>query len=187
MSERIVIKDLEKALKNLEKINPVHKNHLIRYMFARDLIKPGEQVADVACGSGYGSKMLGQHGCHVTGVDISEKAVNLANKHNHHENVEFCVGSIYQLSDLFSPKSLDAFVSFETLEHLEKNHKQILQGIKATLKPGCPAICSIPLNHPDKRWHKKIFSFSEREYLFKSVFSTVEYSPKNKSIIVGWP
>jgi len=186
MSERLVIRDVEKALKDFEDRDPVTQKHLIRYMFARDILKEGDQIADIACGSGYGSKMLAMHGCKVTGVDISKEAIKLAKKHNHHENVKFHVGSIKQLTVWFFPKFLDAFVCFETLEHLEDGHKEILESIMTVLKPECPAICSIPINHPDTHWHKKIFSFNEREDLFKSVFSKIEYSEKNGSIIIGW-
>jgi 2-polyprenyl-3-methyl-5-hydroxy-6-metoxy-1,4-benzoquinol methylase len=153
-------------------------------MFAKDMLKPGEKVLDIACGSGYGSKMFGLHGCKVTGMDVSEEAIKIAKKHNSHDNVTFQQGDIKNLGGL--TPDFHAIVCFETLEHLPDGHDEILQGFKQLLRPGCPAICSIPLNHPDTHWHKKIFSFVEREDLFKSVFSKIEYSEANGSIIIGW-
>ena len=69
MGERIVIRNVESALENIDEIDSVRRNHLIRYQYALSLIKPGDLVLDVACGSGYGSKMFALHGCKVISMD----------------------------------------------------------------------------------------------------------------------
>lgn len=185
MVERVVIKDIEKNIKDLNKINYVKKNHIIRYQYALSILKKGDLVLDIACGSGYGSKMLALHGCKVIGIDQSSEAINLCKKYNNHKNITWIQEKIENFQNVIKNK-LDGIVCFETLEHLEKNHEKILEQFNKKLKKTKPAICSIPLNHPDTIWHKKIFSFEDREKLFQNVFKKIEYSKKNKSIIVGW-
>lgn len=185
MSERVVIKDIAQEIKNLDKINYVKKNHIIRYQYALSIFNKNDKVVDIACGSGYGSKMLAMHGCKVIGIDQSIEAIDLCKKHNNHQNITWVQDKIENFKDIIQ-EELDGIVCFETLEHLEKDHERILFDFKSKLKKNKPAICSIPLNHPDTIWHKKIFSFEDREELFKSCFKKIEYSDINKSIIIGW-
>lgn len=185
MAERVVITDIEKQIENLNNINYVKKNHIIRYKYALSILNNNDLVADVACGSGYGSKMLATHGCKVISIDQSKEAIDLCKKHNNHKNITWIQDKIENFCNVIENK-LDGIVCFETLEHIENGHEKILNCFKERLKKGSPAICSIPLNHPDTKWHKKIFSFNDREDLFLSCFNKIEYSELNKSIIVGW-
>ena len=185
MAERVVITDVEKHIENLDHINYVKRNHIIRYKFAMSILQKNDLVVDIACGSGYGSKMLALHGCKLISIDQSEEAIELCKKYNNHKNIKWMQNKIENFDNIIENK-LDGIVCFETLEHIENGHERILNCFKNKLKKGKPAICSIPLNHPDTKWHKKIFSFNERENLFKSCFGKIEYSNLNKSIIVGW-
>lgn len=185
MAERIEIKNIQESIGKLNEINSVHKNHIKRYQFAASIIKPNSLVVDIACGTGYGSKMIAMNNCTVIGIDISEEALKFCKKYNDHHNISWKLGDITNFANLVK-LNVDAIVCFETLEHLATGQKEILNQFKSRLHKNCPAICSIPLNHPDTVWHKKIFSFNERENLFKSVFDKIEYSDINASLVVGW-
>lgn len=186
MSERISILNLQHAMQDMQegKLHYVKHNHLTRYLHARSLLKPGDLVVEIACGTGYGSKLLGMHGCKVFAYDISKEALDIAAKHNAHPNVVYRWGDIQKFSEM-NWRDLDGIVCFETLEHIAKGQEEIAFAFKESLKDGAPAICSIPLNHPDRKWHKRVFSYDEREKVFEC-FGKRDHPEVNASLIVGW-
>jgi len=74
----------------------------------------GCRVADLGCGTGYGSYLLSWSGASsVTSVDISEEAISYAREHY--------PGVDYRVADLCDPGALpeaDVGVCFEVLEHV---------------------------------------------------------------------
>lgn len=86
--------------------------HLQRYEFAAAWTT-GRKVADIACGTGYGSLLL--DALHYTGIDYDPMAVDFANRHYSGDGVEFLVGNAESLS---VDQMFDVVVSFETVEHL---------------------------------------------------------------------
>lgn len=185
MPERVIIKNIDYSIDNIKNINSLERNHIIRYQYALNFLKKDFLVVDIACGSGYGSKMMAQKGCKVIAIDNSLEAIELCKQYNNHKNIKWIVGDIQNFSKIVK-ENLDAIVCFETLEHIESGQENVLNQFKNKLKNKSPAICSIPLNHPDKIWHKRIFDFEAREKLFKSCFEHIGYSELNKSLIIGW-
>jgi len=183
VSERIVIKNLDRALKDIETGDWIIKNHLTRYLYAKKLLKPGDSIVDIACGSGYGSKLLADHGCRVIGADISPEALKIAKKHNNHKNITWKICDIKDCKKL--AKNLDAIVCFETLEHIAEGQEQILADFKEMVKPGRPIITSIPVCHPGK-WHKRIFNRAARDKLYRDIFDKYEYPEENGSLVIAW-
>ena len=89
--------------------------HVARYEFASDWVR-GEKVLDIACGTGYGSRLLHDHGAStVLGVDIDAEAVSYANKRYGCPGLEFAAGDALNFK---ASADFDVVVSFETLEHL---------------------------------------------------------------------
>jgi SAM-dependent methyltransferase len=92
--------------------------HWHRYAFARSHVA-GRQVADVACGEGYGSALLAGAATSVVGLDIAAEAIEHARRsYAHLQNLRFEAGSAIALP--LADASLDAVVSFETIEHLPR-------------------------------------------------------------------
>ena len=92
--------------------------HWHRYAFARSYVA-GRRIADVACGEGYGSAHLACAATSVVGVDIAAEAIDHARRsYAHLQNLRFEAGSAIALP--FADASLDAVVSFETIEHLPR-------------------------------------------------------------------
>lgn len=115
--------------------------HINRYLSAKNYIK-GKRVLDVACGEGYGAKLLKLWGAQeVVGVDISEESISVAKKQFADEGIEFVQHSAEQLP--FDNDSFDVVVSFETIEHVE-NADSFLQEITRVLKFGGIAVVSCP-------------------------------------------
>ena len=98
--------------------------HWHRYAFARRLAA-GRRALDVACGEGYGSRLLAEVAAHVTGVDID--AATLAHArlaYADRANLAFVEGSATALP--LAAASADLIVSFETIEHLPASDQPLM-------------------------------------------------------------
>jgi 2-polyprenyl-3-methyl-5-hydroxy-6-metoxy-1,4-benzoquinol methylase len=131
--------------------------HLDRYVFAagycRDL-----RVADIACGTGYGSKYLKQTGGaeSVIGVDICPEAIRYATSQHGGAGLKFLAapGEDNGLAD----GSCNVVVSFETIEHVPDD-ESLLREFSRILAPGGHLICSTP-----NLWPLAIAPHHVREY-----------------------
>jgi len=153
--------------------------HLHRYGWAAQTVK-GLHVLDIACGEGYGSAILARCAKEVTGVDISHEAVEHAvERYGDVPNLSFRQGSATAIPS--ADASVDAVVSFETLEHLTQ-HDEMLAEIHRVLKPGGFLILSSPNKkvYSDDRnfyneFHVRELYFEELDALVKRYFSGVAY------------
>lgn len=88
--------------------------HLERYALASQFCKD-KRVLDLACGSGYGSRLLLDSGAReVHGVDRSQDIVAYASTRYGAPNLAFSVGD----AETYENGVFDVITSFETLEHL---------------------------------------------------------------------
>ena len=122
----------------------VHGNieleHLHRYLQACEIAKD-KIVLDIASGEGYGSFMLSDKAAMVTGVDISDEAVNHARAKYRRSNLRYLVGTC---ADIPLPDcSVDLVVSFETIEHHDEHEAMMLE-IKRVLRPNGSLLISSP-------------------------------------------
>jgi SAM-dependent methyltransferase len=133
-------------------ISPVMLRHLARYRFAAQRVR-GMVVLDGACGSGYGKEILSAG--EYTGIDIDPDAVRYATI-NYGDG--FIRGSVADLP--LADESVDAVVSFETLEHLGEPDRA-LEEFARVLRLGGVLLGSLPLNHPDLIFHRRVYRFSD--------------------------
>jgi 2-polyprenyl-3-methyl-5-hydroxy-6-metoxy-1,4-benzoquinol methylase len=99
------------------------------------------RILDVGCGNGIISINLGEAGFEVTGVDVSQAAIDVARGHNPFENVNFEVLPAENLAS-FTQK-YDAIVCSEVLEHLE-NPCTFLKDISKNLDNEGILIVTVP-------------------------------------------
>ncbi|HNX39783.1 MAG TPA: class I SAM-dependent methyltransferase [Methanothrix sp.] len=145
--------------------------YLGRYLFACDFLRPHrpEIAADIACGLGYGSAELCSVAGRVLAVEGSVRLMEAARGRFDLPNLQFLEKDLNEgdLSPEISESSLDALVSFETLEHLLDPERAASDFSKA-LKPGGYFICSVPnvlsesgdsSGLPRNRSHKQWFNF----------------------------
>lgn len=159
----------------------IEDEHIARYVFALKYVK-GKKVLDVACGTGYGTKMLKKFGgaSNVVGMDLSKKAIEYAKQNNSLEGVKFFVGNVAQ--NTFGTDCFDVVVSFETIEHLEEEERRLyLKNIYNQLKKDGIFLISTPNKKivspfsdvPINRYHKHEF-FLEELKNFVSNFFVIE-------------
>jgi 2-polyprenyl-3-methyl-5-hydroxy-6-metoxy-1,4-benzoquinol methylase len=136
--------------------------HLARYQFASGLAS-GKVVADIACGTGYGTEIISRDGkaLKAIGVDIDEQAIAYASARHRRHNVEFlCTpGDETNIPD----QTIDLVVSFETLEHVP-NDDALLKEFHRMLKPGGMLLCSVPNNWPIERTPHHVRVYDRRSF-----------------------
>lgn len=120
--------------------------HVARYMFARQFIRPGDRVLDAACGLGYGSAVLAASTLadHVTGIDIDPWAVAYARDHYGRGSSRLTFDALDLATlDAMPAGSVEAVVSFETLEHVA-DPDALLASFRRLLTPAGRLVCSVP-------------------------------------------
>lgn len=134
-------------------------DHKQRYEFAMTMIA-SKDVADIACGAGYGSFMMGSIANSVTGFDISESALDHAKRHFSRNNVSFAHAS------KIKNNKFDIIISFETIEHMsEQDGGSFLRNIYESLKNDGLLIISTPINrNPSISQRQNVTPYHIREY-----------------------
>jgi len=130
-------KEIEKFSKIAEewwnpegKFKPLHKFNPIRISYIKDNIvssfnlknktKPLEQtkILDIGCGGGLLSEPMCRLGANVTGIDASEKNINIAKHHakKGNLNINYICTSPEKMK---SNKKFDVILNMEIIEHVE--------------------------------------------------------------------
>jgi SAM-dependent methyltransferase len=136
--------------------------HWHRYLFAARLVA-GKAVLDVACGEGYGSRLMAGAAASVVGVDVDADAVRDAAASYPAANLTFLCGSAEQIP-VEGEHVFDVVVSFETLEHLAADGQlRFVAEVKRLLKPDGLLLISTP-NRPvytDRSGHHNPYHLRE--------------------------
>ncbi len=132
------------------------RNLHLRYLIANSFVSRGDTVIDVACGCGYGSRILARKAKKVIGYDKDEEAIAFAKKYHCLSNIKYKKADLEKISF----PECDVCVSISTIEHL-KNFKKFLKKIKdATRKYIIISLVVVPHKHIDPG-HKKDFKPDE--------------------------
>jgi SAM-dependent methyltransferase len=117
--------------------------HVHRYEVAAELCS-GLRVADVGCGSGYGSAILASACPQVVGIDLDSQTIELArNDFGDIEGLEFRVADAHDFLHDRLPDGFDAVVMLETLEHLE-DIDDVLLSLGRQAENGLKLFVSVP-------------------------------------------
>lgn len=160
-----------------EKRNMAEKHmHLYRYQHAAGILKniwgssAKKHILDIACGLGYGSRELHTAtGAEVTGVDISEEAIQYANRHYRSgRDISFKQGN---LTTIPSPDAAyDAVVCYETIEHISHAEGLVaIEELSRVLKPGGTLFISTP---------NRIYTYLLQLIGMRNPFHVYEYMPR---------
>lgn len=138
--------------------------HLVRYKFVKGFLKPTDEVMDIACGTGYGTRMLSDFCKNVTGIDIAPNTVEYAIKNYGGENRSFNQGDILSVKGQY-----DIIVCFETIEHVtEEEGIRAIENLKKCLKPNGILFISTPKKLPKEELSKGRLEVHKYEYTYEA-------------------
>jgi len=149
--------------------------HRSRYRFAAQFVA-GQRVLDVACGSGFGLRMLLAAGARTIGVDYD--AQTLRHIKNDQPTATLVTSDATRLP--LQDCSIDQVVSFETIEHVP-DAPALVRELRRVLRPGGRLILSTPNRafgplerHTANRFHVREFTADELRALLAGSFSRVQ-------------
>jgi len=157
----------------------LHREHIDRYEFFKSAFKG--QVLDIACGIGYGSKLITSLDKveSYSGKDVDQEAINIAKSRYATEKAKFTIGDITNINE--EDSSIDTMISFETLEHLNTPQKAINEAKRVLSQEGV-WVGSVPSEYFDNicekvygknPYHVTRFTVSELESSLKESFQYV--------------
>lgn len=160
----------------------IRAEHLQRYLFAKRFAqkyKP-QVVYDIACGDGYGTKILATVCQKIYGFDTSSEFLQIAKERYSVGNITYMEQDIGDNFPTKLPRP-DAIVSFETLEHVSYPEKLLVLFVKLLPKGGY-LLLSTPnaLMEPKKQgksknqYHKHLFTKEELTTMVENAGFAIE-------------
>jgi ubiquinone/menaquinone biosynthesis C-methylase UbiE len=164
--------------------SPLQKEHVDRYEFAKQFCM-NKKVLDVACGSGYGTKLLSEKANSVVGVDLSSEGIKYAQLNYQQKNITFRQADATNL-DFLKDKSFDLVVSFETIEHIS-DYRKFVSEVERVLRDDGIALISTPnkrysspgLEKPKNPFHVIEFYQKDYELLLNEKFKDIDMWGQN--------
>ncbi len=123
--------DPHSEFKPLHEINPLRLNYI-----DRQAALAGKKVLDVGCGGGILSESMAKLGAEVTGIDLSDKALQVARLHllESGNKVSYQKIAVEEMAAA-SPESFDVVTCLEMLEHVP-NPASVIASCARLVKPG---------------------------------------------------
>jgi 2-polyprenyl-6-hydroxyphenyl methylase/3-demethylubiquinone-9 3-methyltransferase len=123
--------DPSSEFKPLHDINPLRLDFIDRCVGLR-----GKAVLDVGCGGGILAESMAQRGAQVTGIDLGEKALKVAQLHQLESGVavDYRLVAVEALADE-RPESYDVVTCMEMLEHVP-DPSAVVGACARLVKPG---------------------------------------------------
>ncbi len=143
--------------------------HVHRYKLAA-AVSEGARVLDLACGSGYGSRILRERAASVTGLDNDEATIRAAQASlGQGDDIEFVAADASEYLESPAAAEFDVIVCFEGLEHLP-DPRRALTAMESLAKAGKKLIFSVPNSkafHEKNEFHMTDFGFEEAMAAFE--------------------
>lgn len=131
------------------------------------LLDKGDKVIDVGCGAGVKSRYLSKKGLDVTGIDFSEKLIDIAKRES--TGIEFVVMDMKDLSKL--NRKFDGVFAQASLLHIPKDGiVDILDILMSILKSDGYIYIAVKGKHPDGP-EEAILKESDYGYDYERFFS----------------
>ena len=123
--------DPHSEFKPLHDINPLRLNHIDKLVGLS-----GKRVIDIGCGGGILAESMAVRGANVTGIDLSEKPLKVAQLHllESGQKVDYRLVAAEQIADE-QPDNFDCVCCMEMLEHVPEPASTIRAAAKLA-KPG---------------------------------------------------
>lgn len=135
----------------------------------------GKTVADIGCGTGYGTIHLAKYAEKAVGVDYSAETVEQNKKDNAHiPNLDFITCKVPPIT--LPDASFDVVTAFQFIEHLD-DPMGFIKEAKRILKPGGVFLCTTvnaKKSLARNPFHVFEYTFAAMEADFRKVFNDVE-------------
>ena len=143
---------------------PLHAINPLRLGWIKSFVElNGKRALDVGCGGGILAEALAQSGAQTTGIDLSEKALKVAELHALESGAQVNYQAISAESlALTEPASFDVVTCMEMLEH-GPDPASVVKACATLAKPGATLFFST-LNRNPKSY---IFAIIGAEYLLR--------------------
>jgi 2-polyprenyl-6-hydroxyphenyl methylase/3-demethylubiquinone-9 3-methyltransferase len=150
--------DPHSEFKPLHEINPLRLDYIDERVGLA-----GKTVLDVGCGGGILSESMAARGAHVTGIDLGEAPLAVAQLHALESELDITYRKlpVEQLAEE-QPASFDAVTCMEMLEHVP-DPASIVAACAKLVKPGGQVFFST-INRNPKAW---LFAIVGAEYVLK--------------------
>lgn len=148
--------DPQSEFRPLHEINPLRLDHIDRIATLR-----GKNVLDVGCGGGILAEAMAARGARVTGIDLADKPLKVAQLHllESGQQVEYRRIAVEELARE-APASFDVVTCMEMLEHVP-DPAAVVQSCATLLKPAGHAFFAT-LNRNPKSY---LFAIIGAEYV----------------------
>lgn len=155
----------------------VSNNLVESYEFARRQFGVSDRVLDIACGDGYGCRILAEQVGQVLGVDINRSLIAANQDANAVTNVKYDVADCLALS--LPDSAMTGATAMELIEHLPVEQvDQFVKEVRRVVAPGGIFVCSTPQNShgdiPVVPWHVKEYSVHELRAILERHFGSVK-------------
>jgi SAM-dependent methyltransferase len=154
----------------------LYAEHRARYAFAAQFVR-GRRVLDVACGSGYGSRLLSDAGAReVIGVDRDAAAIEYARGRYGGDGLHFVAGDAHE-PPVSGP--FDAVASFETIEHLDEPGRFLRAVARLLVDDGALFVSTpyrrhtLPDGRPRNPFHRQEWRTDDFKELLQGHFRSV--------------
>ena len=148
--------DPQSEFRPLHEINPLRLDHIDRIAELQ-----GKKVLDVGCGGGILAEAMAARGAQVTGIDLADKPLKVAQLHllESGQQVDYRRIAVEELAQQ-APASFDVVTCMEMLEHVP-DPAAVVHACAALLKPGGHAFFAT-LNRNPKSY---LFALIGAEYV----------------------
>lgn len=162
--------------------------HSAQYEFIRTLLKPGDKVLDLGCGTGYGSAMLAPKCSGLVGIDYSPEAIEYAREHFASDKCVFFTGDALKTG--LADSSVDFVCTVQVIEHMA-DQEGFVKEVLRVLAPGGHFVAATPNkttyspeNEVGFAYHHKEYQAAElREFLLEYFTEVRMYGLFGKSIL----
>lgn len=142
--------DKDSEFKPLHDINPLRLSYVEQFAGLK-----GKKILDVGCGGGILSEAMAKAGAHVTGIDLAEASLNVAQLHALDSDLEINYLNV-SVEDyaLEHPEHFDVVTCLEMLEHVP-DPASVVRSCAALTKPSGQTLFST-INRNPKSWFMAI-------------------------------
>ena len=163
----------ERTLPDVPQENYWYRRHLAVYEWIAERVS-GLEVADLACGEGYGSAVLATRALEVVGVDANPEAFEHARARYSSDNLTFR----RELVESFD-QARDAIVVLQTIEHIREPGPLVerfarLAPVAYISTPNLLTLAPEGAEKSDNPWHIREYRLEEYRALLEPHYATVE-------------